>query len=162
MAKTKETRAKAKPGDERLGNEFWKFRTRHGAKKVFSDPEFLWGECLKYFQWCEDHPLMEQKVFHTNGLITKTDVCRMRAMTIRGLCFYLRVSDETWSNYRKDRDFFGVIHEVEQTIYDQKFTGAAADMLNANIIARDLGLVDNKKIDADIKIRPENWLKELE
>jgi len=86
----------------------------------------------------------------------------MRAMTIRGLCFYLRVSDETWSNYRKDKDFFGVIHEVEQTIYDQKFTGAAADMLNANIIARDLGLVDNKKIDADIKIRPENWLKELE
>jgi hypothetical protein len=29
-------------------------------------------------------------------------------------------------------------------IYEQKFTGAAADLLNPNIIARDLGLADKQ------------------
>ncbi|EOI7007498.1 terminase small subunit [Salmonella enterica subsp. enterica serovar Kentucky] len=36
-----------------------------------------------------------------------------------------------------DEDFCGVTTRAEQVIYDQKFSGAAADLLNANIIARD-------------------------
>ncbi|HFU7895746.1 TPA: terminase small subunit [Escherichia coli] len=38
---------------------------------------------------------------------------------------------------RADEDFCGVTTRAEQVIYDQKFSGAAADLLNANIIARD-------------------------
>ena len=144
MAKTKETRAKAKPGDGRLGNEFWKFRTRHGPKQLWSDPKVLWDECVKYFELSQDNPLQEEKVFHTNGIITRSKVAHMRAMTLKSLCFYLRITFETWCQYRKDKAISDVIHEAEQTIYDQKFTGAAADMLNANIIARDLGLADKR------------------
>lgn len=150
MKKTKETRAKAKPGDKRLGNQFWLFRTRHGAKKIFSDPSVLWTECCKYFQWCEDNPLMAVETVKFQGLASLTPVPKMRAMTIQGLCFYLRISDETWANYKKDKDLFGIIREAEQTIYDQKFTGAAADMLNANIIARDLGLADKQEHSGNI------------
>ena len=36
-----------------------------------------------------------------------------------------------------------LFREVIQDAREQKFTGAAADLLNANIIARDLGLKDN-------------------
>jgi hypothetical protein len=35
-------------------------------------------------------------------------------------------------------------------ILDQKFTGAAADLLNPNIIARDLGLTDKKEVSGDL------------
>nr|WP_261640834.1 DNA-packaging protein [Erwinia mallotivora] len=35
---------------------------------------------------------------------------------------------------------------AEQIIYNQKFTGAAADLLNANIIARELGLADKREV----------------
>jgi len=131
-----------KPWQFQPGNQFWTFRTKHGAKKLFSDPNVLWAECVKYFEWCQDNPLLEQKVFHTNGLITKADVTKMRAMTIKSLCYYLKMTYETWLQYRKNDDLSSVIHEAEQVIYDQKFTGAAADMLNPNIIARDLGLTD--------------------
>ncbi|MBS9307116.1 DNA packaging protein [Escherichia coli] len=31
--------------------------------------------------------------------------------------------------------------------YDQKFSGAAADLLNANIIARDLGLKEQSQVE---------------
>ena len=46
------------------------------------------------------------------------------------------------SNYKNNPDFLGVVKEVEEIIYNQKFTGAAADLLNSNIIARELGLAD--------------------
>ncbi|EII8497315.1 hypothetical protein ABMX35_004036 [Escherichia coli] len=38
---------------------------------------------------------------------------------------------------RADEGFCGVTTRAEDIIYDQKFSGAAADLLNANIIARD-------------------------
>lgn len=127
------------------GNQFWKFRTKHGANKLFSDPAVLWAECVKYFEWCEENPLQEEKVFHASGEITRTNVSKIRAMTIQGLCFYLKISTQTWGEYRKQKDLSDIIHEAEQVIYDQKFSGAAADLLNANIIARDLGLSEKQE-----------------
>jgi hypothetical protein len=129
------------------GNQFWKFRTKHGNTKLFSDKYVFWNECVKYFEWCQDNPLEEEKVFHAQGEITRTTVSKMRAMTLKGLWFYLKISKDTWYNYKKDNDFIEVIREAEQVIYDQKFSGAAADLLNANIIARDLGLSDKQKLD---------------
>jgi len=145
------------------GNQFWKFRTKHGSDKIFSDPKVLWNECLNYFQWCADNPLKEEKVFHSSGEITRTEVSKLRAMTIQGLCFYLRISKKTWDRYREDEDLCLVIREAEQVIYDQKFSGAAADLLNANIIARDLGLADKKDVKqkSDVNITDQTIQREL-
>jgi len=46
----------------------------------------------------------------------------------------------------KDKDFLTVIEEIERAIYNQKFQGAAGNLLNANIIARDLGLKEQTDI----------------
>lgn len=134
------------------GNQFWKFRTKHGRDKIFSDKDVLWEECLNYFQWCQDNPLQEEKVFHASGEITRASVSKMRAMTLTGLCFYLKIDMDTWGNYRKDNGLIGVIREAEQVIYDQKFSGAAADLLNANIIARDLGLADKSDVSSTMTV----------
>jgi hypothetical protein len=66
-------------------------------------------------------------------------------MTISGLCLFLDIAEETWSNYREREDFVGVTTRAEKIIYNQKFSGAAADLLNANIIARDLGLKEKSE-----------------
>lgn len=146
------------------GNQFWKNRSRSGPKKIFSDPVKLWSECCDYFQWCHDHPLQEEKVFHNAGVITRTTVSHIRAMTIKGLCFYLKISYDAWKDYRIDDDLSTIIHEAEQTIYDQKFSGAAADLLNANIIARDLGLAEKKEVSVDdrTKRNPAKFRSELD
>ena len=70
----------------------------------------------------------------------------MRAMTIGGLCIFLDICEESWTNYRNKKDFLGVTKKVEQIIRNQKFTGAAAEQLNPNIIARDLGLADKSEL----------------
>ena len=133
------------------GNEWWKLRATSGREKTFSSSGSLWESACEYFQWVEDNPLKESKLFKVKNSanldeIVSENVSKMRAMTIDGLCLYLDVSVDTWSNYRSKEgyeDFFGVVKKVESVIRSQKFAGAAADLLNANIIARDLGLKDS-------------------
>jgi len=121
-------------------------RKKHGRGKKYETPEELWEACVGYFEWVEDNPLLEDKVFVFQGESTHEHVTKMRAMTIGGLCLYLGMSREGWAEYRRrdgkdnGQDFSAVTHEAEEIIREQKFTGAAADLLNANIIARDLGL----------------------
>ena len=117
--------------------------------------------CEEYFQWVEDNPLKEEKVFHSNGDITRATVAKLRAMTLIGLCRYLGITKETWRTWRNERhDLSGVIEWADGVMYEQKFTGAAADQLNSNIIARDLGLKDNHVLGGDkdnpLRVQSEN------
>lgn len=128
------------------GNQFWKARTKHGRDKLFESAELLWEACCEYFDWVEANPLWEDKVSFYQGVPTHEKVEKMRAMTLDGLCFFLRINDQTWRNWKKDDDFLGVITEAENVIRSQKFAGAAADLLNANIISRDLGLSDKSEV----------------
>lgn len=73
----------------------------------------------------------------------------MRAMTIRGLCLYIGIARSTWQEYCKKDDFSAITTRVEDIIYSQKFEGAAADLLDSNIIARELGLKDKKDFSSE-------------
>lgn len=128
------------------GNRFWEARSTHGRKPIFESPEQMWAGCCEYFQWVEDNPLWEEKAWQFQGVVIKEPVRKMRAMTISGLCLFLDISEDCWALYRKREDFIGVTTRAERIIYNQKFSGAAADLLNANIIARDLGLQDSQKV----------------
>lgn len=122
------------------GNRFWEIRSSHGRKPIFASPDDLWAACCEYFEWVEENPLIENKPFAYQGVVIQEPVAKMRAMTISGLCLFLDISEDCWSDYRRREDFVGVTTRAEKVIYTQKFSGAAADLLNANIIARDLGL----------------------
>jgi len=130
------------------GNKAWQLRSKHGRDALFSSAELLWGAACEYFEWCENNPLIEIKGFAFQGIVTKEEFPKMRAMTIDQLQFYLGVSDSYWRNFRlsataQQSDFLTVINDIEQVIRTQKFQGAAADLLNPNIIARDLGLKEH-------------------
>lgn len=126
-----------------LGNRFWEARSSHGAKPKFETPEKLFDACCEYFAWVEDNPLQEEKGFAFQGKVSKENFTKMRAMTLDGLHIFLDINSDTWHDWRNNRkDLSEVIQRVEKIIRTQKFAGAAADLLNANIIARDLGLAD--------------------
>lgn len=129
------------------GNRFWEARSSHGRNPKFESPEALWSACCEYFKWVDDNPLWEMKAFAFQGVVTQEPIPKMRAMTIGGLTLFLDITIETWRQYRMKEGFSEVTSQVEKVIYDQKFGGAAADLLNANIIARDLGLKDNAEVD---------------
>lgn len=122
------------------GNRFWEQRSSHGRSPIFKTSEDLWAACLEYFEWIEANPLYEDKIISFQGVATHEPVAKMRAMTISGLCIFLDISLQTWTQYRQKQDFTEITSRVDEIIRTQKFQGAAADLLNPNIIARDLGL----------------------
>lgn len=129
------------------GNKLWQLREFSGAPQCYTSKEELWEECCGYFEWVDNNPLMEQKLFHSNGVITKGSAEKKRAMTKSGLFVFLGIDRKTWAKYGKsEHDLFPVVVKVEEIIFEQKLSGAAADIFNASIIARDLQLADKKDL----------------
>ena len=124
-----------------IGNKFWELRSKHGRSKAFESADELWDKACGYFEWCYENPLYEIKAFNCGEMgIVQEPIAKMRAMTIQGLCFYLGVTDETWSNYCKNEDFFGICKDIQKVIYTQKFEGVSAGLLSASLIAKEIGM----------------------
>lgn len=131
------------------GNQFWKLAKNIGAPKAFKSPEELWEKATEYFQWCDDNPLYEIKAFNGKDDIKTVSLPKMRAYTLKHLCLFLGVNEVYFNqfNEEKNQEYSKIITRIRDIIYTQKFQGAAADLLNPNIIARELGLAeknDNK------------------
>lgn len=140
------------------GNQFWLARNSNkGAAPKYEKPEDLQKACLEYFQWVEDNPLQAAQPVTFKGKGSTFPVNKMRAMTIVGLCNFIGISRTIWYRWRGEEgqtreDVVDIIAWAEATIYQQKLEGAAADLLNANIIARELGLADKKDIQGSIAV----------
>lgn len=134
------------------GNQFWKLRSKHGRDKLFASPDLLWEAACEYFEWCEKNPLIE--IDFKGKDADKVELPKMRVFTLQGLCLYMDCSTSYFRQFKSERsenkDFVTVIEKIEETVYNQKFTGAAAGFLNANIISRDLGLLDRSEIKHDL------------
>ncbi|MGJ5075484.1 DNA-packaging protein [Bradyrhizobium oligotrophicum] len=129
-----------------IGNRFWEARSSHGRKPIFSSPEELWTAACEYFDWVEANPLHEAKAFGSKDGVQTVNLPKMRAMSVGGLCIFLDIVPSTWVEYRKREGFSDVCTRVDEVIRAQKFQGAAAELLNPAIIARDLGLADKQEL----------------
>jgi hypothetical protein len=134
-----------------IGNEFWKRRTKHGSDKLFTKPELLWEAAQEYFQWCFDNPLIEIDFVGKDA--TQVQKPKIRAFTWSGLELYLDI--DSLREYKSNPDykeFSHIITRIEKIMYTQKFEGAAAGLLNPNIIARDLRLNDGDPAPANLTV----------
>ena len=142
------------------GNQFWKLRSKHGRNRIFESPELMWEAACEYFQWCIDNPLEEEQLIKTKvdkdfEKVQAYKCSKMRPFTVQGLTSYLDCNVMYFNNFETSIeektdslsiDFSIVITRIKETIYRQKFEGAAAGFLNATIVSRDLGLQDRKDI----------------
>lgn len=134
------------------GNQYWKMREKHGRNREFQSAGELWEKSCEYFQWVVDNPLMEAKAMSFKGESWIESVPKMRTMSIKGLCLFLGVNEKYFNDFVSnlkddDDDFSEVITTIKDIIHQYKLEGATADLLNANIISRELGLIDKKEID---------------
>lgn len=137
------------------GNSFWNLRSKHGRDTLFGSPEAMWEAACEYFEWCEDNPLIEVDWVGKDAV--RVEKPKMRAFTYQGLCGYLDCNTDYFRQFKSkltedQQGFSWVITRIDDVIYNQKFTGAAAGFLNANIISRDLGLTDKTENKHSIKL----------
>lgn len=115
-------------------------RRHHGPHSRYT-PEELWEKSCEYFQWVEDNPLWEVKSYMYMGQPVQDRIPKMRAMTMGGLCLFLGLHAEALYKCARERESYrDVVATICNVMREQKFAGAAADLFNANIIARDLGM----------------------
>lgn len=127
-----------------MAESLWKIADRKmGRPPVYSCPEELWADALAYFKWAEENPLYEAKAFAFQGAVTVEKLEKMRAFTLDGFLLHSGLAESTWYGYKNKPEFSRVVIAIDKAIREQKFAGAAADLLNPNIIARDLGLKDS-------------------
>lgn len=118
-------------------------------KVVLEEPLDFLKAAVDYFRWAEEHPLLEEKVFQYQGEIIRDDSAKMRAFTKEGLAAKLRIPVsrlEAYKNRDEESGWPQAVQLVEQIIYEQKFTGAAAGLLNSSLVSRDLGLADKQEL----------------
>lgn len=136
------------------GSMEYKILDRGGLEKLFRTPQDLLNAALKYFQWVTDNPWYKHEWKSDVGMV-KIPVGR--PMTIKGMCVHMGANSEYYRNFKnglteEDRVSYGsVISFIDETIYSQKFEGAAIGAFSATIISRDLGLADTLKVEDNRK-----------
>ena len=140
------------------GNQYWRLAHDWKKPKRYQPNEIL-DKAQEYAEWCEKNPLYEQKVFGTG---VRMKVRKMRAMTIQGFCLFANMSVPTWQEYEKEEAYSAIIAHIKRFFYAQKLEGAAADLLNPNIIARELGLSEKTEISGGISLTSEKIKQEIE
>jgi len=129
------------------GNQFWQNVQFPGRPREFESPRKLWLAALRYFNWMDTHPQRQDKQFCYQGDIIHDDAIKMNPYTLGELCAFIGIDKRNFDRYGDLEDFRPITTAIREIIYGQKFRGAAADIFNANIIARELGLTDKAGVD---------------
>lgn len=139
------------------GDDFHKWIPNPFGKPPKYTPEEMWAKAVEYFTWVQEHPLLAAK-WEKGQLLAEP---RMRAMTEASFCMFAGMSMEVFRRYKIGKvgklkpQYQVVANLIADRIRSQKFEGASADLLNANIISRDLGLADKKQIEGRINLTDE-------
>ena len=128
------------------GNNCWQLRLKHGLDGKFKKPEEIEYNFEQYVQWAEENPLIEVDFRGKDAM--RVEIPKKRVLTKDG--FALACGFSCWATlavYRnKSEDFAKVFTRIEEAIRLQKFEGASSGFFNHNIIARDLGLMNQEQM----------------
>jgi hypothetical protein len=116
----------------------------------------------QYFQWVDDNPWYKSEAIKSGeaaGQIIRIPTSRPYSEI--GFCAFHNLGEKYLQQLAKSladkteeqhEQLSSILTQARAKCYAQKFEGAAVGAFNANIIARDLGLVDKKETDHTIKI----------
>lgn len=142
---------------ERLkGNKFWQLRTKHGRDKLFSDATTLWEEAKAYWDWCDRSPWMRPELVKYQGDAEQYEIPLGRPYSLDGLTVYLGVSGAYFRAAKKNLKekieenkateeeiaLLETIEMIETVTRTQNLEGAAVNVFNANIMARQHSLAE--------------------
>jgi hypothetical protein len=133
-------------------------------------PGKLWEGSLKYFEWCDENPIM---VTEQTKMPQRLDASMMKTMkpamikqflkqvvelphqrcySIEGLSLFLDINPDTFYTYAKLETYSEICTRIKHIINTQHFEGGMAGTFNANIVTRKLGLIDKSQSDVNVNV----------
>lgn len=131
------------------GNEWWKIRSKHGRDTLFGSPQLLFEAFEEYSQWCKNNPDYATE-WKGRGLVK---IPLKRVLLMQSFLMYCGTHGDYWHEFKQSKTYTNgkewrdVVKLIEQTIYADKYNGAANGLLNSNLIIRDLKLSENINMD---------------
>lgn len=114
---------------------------------TYDTPDQLLRSAISYLQWCDKYPLQSEELFHYKGMVKRSHSKKMRAPTRKGLGTFLGLTEAKLNKLRaQGDDWEDAMQLIEQALFTHKFEGAAAGLLNAGIVSRELGLAERSEI----------------
>lgn len=137
--------------------------TKAGRPKKIPTPEKLWEIACDYFQEVDESPFLKQDFIRGGESAgQKVNLETIQPYSWAGLDEYLirhgiisGLDDYRLNTYGNYEEFQGVVARIAQTMFNQKFKGAAVGAFNASIIARDLQLAEITKSEVTAKVKNE-------
>lgn len=130
-----------------------------GRPQEFESPQDFWNRSVEYINNVLNTPLYKSEQIKMPGKEWQDDEGNIhkpervlnlpvaQAMTWEDLAVHLKVTSRTLRNYQTDekhKEFFPIFSHVDDIMYAHNFKYSAAGLMNANLIARKLGLTDKK------------------
>ena len=154
-----------KRGDE----GYWAWRAKVGRKKSIRDSDHMFELACEYFQTVDDDPINIKEVIKGGPSAGNIfDVPTMAPYTWAGLEAFLSekgilqdLDDYKLNTNDSYGEFKEIVRVIGKIIYDRNFSGAAVNVFNSNLIARQLGLADKTEtaLKADIKTSELDYAK---
>jgi len=129
-------------GGQLPGTNYWALRSveNDGQIAIYTPHELL-EKFFDYSEFINNNPLEDYQLIQKTG--DTVGVPKMRAMSVKAFCLFAGIGHSTFLGYEKRDGYKNICAAIKDAIYCQKFEGAAAGLLNSNLISRDLGLHDS-------------------
>lgn len=131
------------------GNKFYRLRSKDGRDRIFESADNLLQKINEYFEEVEERTIDKPEMLKSGDLAGTQVTLRVDDFpTKEELATFLGFAKwESLKNYKEyGLDFLEVITWAETVMYNWKFKMTSIGVLNANIIARDLGLADKQDL----------------
>ena len=136
---------------ETTQKDFWERRTTHDINVLFNDPALLWEAACSYFSYCKQNPIRPGDAEKGENFLP-----RVLVFTSSGLSLYLGCTTNDFRDLKTclirksglsdvEQELLRVINRIEEVIYLQKFSYAAAGLLNSRMIMREIENEERKQ-----------------
>ena len=119
------------------------------TQNIFDDADDLHCVLKEYLDECENNPIKIQHPFNASGTVIYGETFKPKVPTVKGFLAWAKLGEGTYYKYKKI--YPEVIEWFENTVFNIKYTNAAAGVLSPNLIIRDLGLADSVKNEVTVK-----------
>lgn len=136
--------------DKRIGNQFWKLRSKHGRDKIFESGEMIIQACDEYMECLEQNPLQEHDFVGKDAREVNKD--KKHVPTWAGFATFCNTHKQHFNQLKVDyknekdeikKDIYIALMRVDDIFFHDKFSAASAGLANPNLIGKDLGLKDS-------------------
>ncbi len=138
------------------GVQYWKRRT-----DLKHSPASLEQSALEYFQWATENPIIEHRAMSAGGEVHIVELPKARPFTIHAYCLFAGIGQRYLNELSHKPEFKDVIDWIKETIFNQKFEGAAVGLFSVTLIARDLGLADKQEVNASVETTERRTLEDF-